>query len=324
MMHKRHVLLAAALATVLAACGGGGTDTPPAPPPGGDVSGVYRQEPTPANAQAAAQQLDRMGASGHVWVSGVASNEPAPQTAQLFLNSTLRPAATFRYALDAEPGTMAQWLAQLNERGRQGYAYKGDYAYETARMVFVKDLRPAYAAVTYGYESLPAGNDASLSALLAQLNTQGARGFRWLGLRATSVAPATFSNVYMKDNSHPSAYSYTAHALGASPAPADGQALLSAMRQGSAAGAHYLGTWQSASGYAMLFEQQAGDAAAVEYALEPVSAHETLASLLAAINAQAARGWFYWSDHVTADGRVHRIYVKNRVLHHPLYGLVYP
>jgi hypothetical protein len=310
----------------LAACGGsgggggGGTSTPP-PGNGTGTSGTYSLEATPTTAAAALAQMQQQGTSGYAWVSGVASYQASPQLSELYLHSSLRQNSTFLYQMDGEPAAMADLLTLLNQRGGQGYAYKGGAAYNAATYsVFVKD---SAKTSTYSYESLGSVN-SSLTDLLAQLNAQGARGFRWLGLYATAAATASLSNLYAKEGSGPATYAYSAISLGTSFAPANGTALSQALQQGAADGSRFLGVIVVGSQYAMIFERPAGSTTAPGYTIESVPANESLATMLQSINAKAAQGVFLWSDVVTADGQFHRVYVSGQVLPHPLYGIVYP
>lgn len=310
----------------LAACGGsggGGGGTGSTPPPGGtSTSGTYRLEATPADAPAAVQQLLQQGAAGNAWVSSVASYQASPQFSELYLHSSLRQSSTFLYLMDSEPAAMADLLTLLNLRGGQGYAYKGSYLYgATAHSIFVKD---STKTATYTYESLTSVVNGSLANLLAQANVQGGRGFRWLGSYATAAAPALFSNLYAKDSTGPATYTYSAISLGASFAPTNGGVLAAHLQQGAADGSRYLGTILAGAQYAMIFERPAGSTTATGYAIDSVPANESLATMLQAVNTRAAQGRFLWSDVVTMDGALHRIYTTGLVLPHPLYGLVYP
>lgn len=288
----------------------------------GSSSGTYRLEATPASAPAAVQQLLQQGAAGYAWVSSVASYQSTPQFSELYLHSSLRQNSTFLYLMDSEPAAMADLLALLNQRGGQGYAYKGGYMYgATAHSIFVKD---SAKTATYAYESLTSAVNSSLTNLLAQANAQGARGFRWLGAYATSAAPTSFSNLYAKDSSGPATYVYSAISLGTSFAPANGTALGQALQQGAADGSRYLGSILAGTQYAMIFERPAGSTTATAYTIDSIPANESLTTMLQAINSRAGQGLFFWSDVVTADGFFHRVYVNGLVLPHPLYGLVYP
>lgn len=308
----------------LAACGGGGGgDGGSTPPPsgGGTVSGSYRLAATSATAPAAVQQFLQQGASGYAWVSGVASHETLPQVSELYLHSSLRQTSTFQYLMDNEPPSLVDLLTLLNQRGAQGYAYKGSTVYSAAiYSVFAKD---STKTATYSYEGLGSVN-GSLTDLLSQLNAQGARGFRWLGLYATAIAPNSFSNLYAKESGGPGTYVYSAISLGTNFAPANGVALTQAIQQGTADGSRYLGATVSGTQYAMIFERPAGSTTAPVYTIDAVPANESLAAMLQTINTKAAQGVFFWSDIVTADGQFHRVYVTGQVLPHPLYGLVYP
>lgn len=273
-------------------------------------------------ATAALLQLQQQGAAGYAWVSAFGSYQSIPQFSELFLQSSLRQSSTFQYQMDSSPATMSDLVVQLNQRGGQGYAYKGAVIYGTTTYsVSVKD---SAKSATYTYETLTGSVNTSLTSLLAQLNAQGARGFRWLGLSATSAAPTSFVNVYAKDSGGPANYVYSAISFGSSSTPANVTALSQALQQGTTDGSHYLGSILAGSQFAMVFERPAGSTTATGYTIDSIAANESLTTMLQAINTRAAQGRFFWSDIVTADGFFHRIYINGRVLPHPLYGLVYP
>lgn len=315
---KPIALVATALS--LAACGGHDDDITP-PDNGSDTTGTYRLESVPVTASAALQQLQRLGATRNAWVSSVTGYAVAAETANLYLQSSLRPNSTFQYAMETQPVTLSSTVAQLNARGAEGYAYKGSAVYDAIYTVFVKDTsRPA----TYRYESLDSTN--SMSSLLGQLNAQGAQGNRWHS-SYTTYAPnivTWYANLYVKDSTGPATYTYSTISLGNAYAPASGSALLSSLRDGAVGGAYYRGTVLAGNDYVMVFERPAGPSTPIEYHIESVPAFESLSSMLETINSRADQGWFFWSDILTTDGKMHRIYVSGMVPPHPLYGLVYP
>lgn len=275
-----------------------------------------------ATATAALQQLQQQGAAGYAWVSAFGSYQSNPQFSELYLHSSLRQSSTFQYQMDTSPATMSDLLVQLNQRGGQRYAHKGAVIYGTTTYsVFVRD---SAKSASYTYETLTGSVNTSLTSLLAQLNAQGARGFRWLGLSASSAAPTSFVNLYVKDSGGPATFVYSAISFGSNASPANGTALSQALQQGTADESHYLGTILAGSQFAMVFERPAGSTTATEYTIDAIPANESLTTMLQAINARAGQGLFFWSDIVTADGVFHRIYVNRQVLPHPLYGLVYP
>jgi hypothetical protein len=273
-------------------------------------------------ATAALQQAQTQGAAGYAWVSSFGSYQTPTQFADLYLHSSLRPNSTFQYLMDATPATLTDLLAQMNQRGGQGYAFKGTVIYgTTAHSVFAKD---SAKTATYSYESLTGSVNTSLTDLLAQLNAQGARGFRWRGAKASTTLPITISNLYEKDSSGPATYTYSTISLSAGSSPANGTALSQILQQGSADGSYYLGTVIAGAQVAVFFERPAGSTTATTYTVDSVPANETLATMLQAINTRAAQGRFLVGDTVTADGAFHRIYSTGKVLPNPLYGFVYP
>ena len=303
----------------MTACGGGaaGSITPP-----GSTSGIYSLQGVPATVQAASLQLQQQGIAGRAWVSDIASYEGSPQYSSLYLQSTLRRASIFQYALDAEPVAMVDLLAQMNQRGAQSYAYKESYIFGAATYsVYVHD---SAKSTTYSYEALTSAVNSTLSNFLAQVNAQGGRGFRWMGARSTSALPTAFSNLYVKESSGPASYTYSAISLGTNYAPANGAALLAALQQGAADGSRYLTTILAGSQYAMIFERPTGSSAAVRYTIASVPTGESLPTLLQTINGFGTQGDFFWGDVATMDGNFHHIFANGLVLPHPLYGVVYP
>lgn len=303
------------------ACGGGGGSAG-SMAPSANVSGIYSFQGVPATVQAASLQLMQQGIAGKAWVSDIASYGPSPQYSSLFLQSTLKQASMFQYALDAEPAAMVDLLALMNQRGTQGYAYKMGYLFgATSYSVFVND---SARSSTFSYEALGSAVNNSLTNLLAQINTQGGRGFRWMGAHSTAALPTTFSNLYIKDSGGPASYTYSAISLGTSYAPANGAALLAALQQGSANGSRYLTTILAGSQFAMIFERPSDSSAAVRYTIASVPAAESLSTLLQTINGLGARGDFFWGDVATQDGNFHHVFVNGLTPPHPLYGIVYP
>lgn len=303
----------------MTACGGGaaGSVTPP-----GNTSAIYSLQGVPATAQAASQQLQQQGIAGRAWVSDIASYEGSPQFAQLYLQSTLRSSSMFLYMLDIEPAAMVDLLVQMNQRGTQGFAYKGSFIIGAATYsVYAKD---SAKSSTYSYEALTSTVNNTLSSLLTQVNLQGGRGFRWLGASATTALPTAFSNLYARESGGPASYSYSAISLGTNYAPANGTSLLTALQQGAANGSYYLETRLAGSQYAMLFEHPAGSSAATGYTITTVPAAESLSTLLQTINTHGAQGAFFWGDVATLDGNFHHVFVNGMTPPHPLYGIVYP
>lgn len=302
------------------ACGGGGSAGSMAP--SANVSGIYSFQGVPSTVQAASLQLMQQGIAGRAWVSDISSYGPSPQYSSLYLQSTLKQASMFQYVLDAEPTTMVDLLAQMNQRGAQGYAYKTSYLFgAVGYSVFVND---SAKTSTFSYETLGSMVNNSLSNLLTQINTQGGRGFRWMGAYSTTAFPTAFSNLYVKESSGPASYTYSAISLGTNYAPANGAALLAALQQGAANGARYLTTILAGSQYAMIFERPSDSSAAVRYTIASAPTAESLSTLLQTINGFGARGEFFWGDVATLDGSFHHVFVNGITPPHPLYGFVYP
>lgn len=304
--------------------GGGGSN----PGGGAAISGAYRLEAQPDSTQAAQQQLTQLGAAGFAWVAPVGSYSAPTQFGQLYLNSNLRPGSTFEYVVTPQPDTLAGLMTQLNQRGQQGQAYKGPNIYDQTTVpiaiqsIFVKD---SLKTATYTYENLPSTVNDSRTDLLAQLNAQGARGFRF---RGTLGVGGEFTNLYVKDSTGPASYTYKSESLGAAFSPANGPALLQTLQQNAADGSVFLGGLVLRPGpdseTILLYERSANASGPVEYSIESVNASATLSDLLASINPKAAQGVFWQGDYSTADGAFHRIFIKGLDAPNPFAGTVYP
>lgn len=328
-MHYRIIALSFILLSQ-AACGGGGGSTGSTSttssqnatsPQTASINGIYAQSSISSTADADLAQLNKQGALGYAWVSPLVSYDAGHEYYNLYVKSSLRLGSVFNYKADAEPAAFADLLTLLNQRGSEGYAYKGPYIYGSTYSMFVKD---STKSTTFAYEMLSISASANIGQLLAQLNSQGARGFQMAVTLASASDPTSMVNLYSKSSTGPTNYTYTSRSLGAAFAPANKADLISQLQQGSADGSQFVSPQVVGGRGYLLFVRPSDSTAAVQYEVEDIPAGETAPAMLTAINAKAAAGTYLLSDFYTADMGLYRIYVKGKVLPIPLAGLVFP
>jgi hypothetical protein len=345
--HSRSLswLAAAVFATSLAACGGDGDDAPvastpaPAPTPGvpGDptpgqpavVTGQYRLESTPATAAGGLSALNAMGQLGYAYVTGVAEYRttlPVPM-GDLYLTDTAHTGSKLQYSLATPATTVADLGTQLNQQGAAGALYKGELGFGTGlsveiRSLFVKDTTKT---TTFTYEVKPTTTTQQKATLLAELNAQGARGFRYQSTGVLTPSLAAF-NLYVKDSAPAATYTYT-FVDSTATGPASGAALKTQLNAQGANGNVLLGTYSvnDLNTFVQIYEKSSLQTKPVTYDVVAVDTSDTLAQMTVKANTRAAAGEFLYGDVMTSDQKFNTIYVKGALSNrHPLAGPVFP
>jgi len=336
-------LAAAVFATTLAACGGDGDDPPvsstPAPSPGVPVdpppgqpvtvTGQYRLESSPATAAAGLSALNAMGQLGYGFVSSVA---PYTQTlpvpiGDLYLTDTAHTGSKLQYSLATPATTVSAIATQLNQQGGAGALYKGDVSFGTGlsvdiRSLFVKDTTKA---TTFTYEVKPTTTTQQKATMLAELNAQGARGFRYHSTGVLVPSLEAF-NVYVKASAPAATYTYT-FVDSTATGPADGAALKAQLNAQGANGNALLGSFSvnDLNTFVQIYEKSSLQTTPITYDVVAVVTSDTLAQITTKANTKAAAGEFLYGDVMTSDQKFNTIYVKGAVSNrHPLAGPVFP
>ena len=128
-------------------------------------------------------------------------------------------------------------------------------------------------------------------------------------------------------NSTASTYEYTLDTLGTGQyTEADGKALQSALDTQGAAGRLTRGALILAKEVTVsVYEKSSQQQGAIRYLLDAASSVEPLESINARFNTNAAKGFFFLTGSVTADGAMFAISVQNAVsLTNPLAGPTFP
>lgn len=335
----------AMMSASLAACGGGddapappvaGTPTP-APPTGPDpvvpapavaVTGQFHLEGPAATSAQGLATLNALGQQGYAFVSSIASytGNPLPVIGDLYVKDSAHAASKLVYQSLAPGANASAAVTQLNQQGANGFMYKGDVAYGTGttdiRSLFVKD---STRSTTFTYEVQAGGSPVAKSALLAQLNAQGARGFRFVSAVAFNGGN-DIQNLYVKTSAPAATYTYSFVDVASPFGTANGAALKQQLNDKGATGSIFRGAFvvDNFTTGVLIFEKASTQTTAITYELIPVDKNATLAEVVARANVRAAAGEFLFGDLVTDDGAFHTVYVKGGELRHPLSGAVFP
>ncbi|MPN42017.1 hypothetical protein SDC9_189573 [bioreactor metagenome] len=77
--------------------------------------------------------------------------------------------------------------------------------------------------------------------------------------------------------------------------------------------------------YVDVFEKSSAQNGAIEYLVEASASSDSLTTQLSNMNANAAKGFFYFSGIMTADNKTSTIYAKNSAwMINPLAGVTFP
>ncbi|MEK6349144.1 MAG: hypothetical protein V4764_16795 [Burkholderia sp.] len=268
-MKKAAALVALACLT-LSACGGGDDSSPAAA--GSSSSG------TSTSTGGGASSGSGSGSSG-TGSSGTGSS-----------GSTLTP----RFEALTPAADAASFLTQLNAEGAKGFRYVGDEFFSgdgtTLHSIYVNDG----SAGTYTYE-LPA-TQTTQSAYLAQMNSEGARGFRY-------DSDLTYGTLYRHDGSS-ATYSYQFQSNNASPA----DFLAQANTQGQS-GYWFVGPYFIGGAFLNLYAKNGASSAT--YAYEAPAAPATASDFVTQANAEGARGFRAKGTQVFG-GSSATVYVKDQ------------
>lgn len=261
--------LAVAAALAVSACGGGGggggmLPILPAPAPAPEPPPPAPAPPAPAPAPAPAP-------------------EPPPPAARTFLYETL-PAA----------GSTSAFLAQLNAQGARGLRLLGGLAFtQNAPSIELVEayVRDTAAPATYTYERQAPPADAT--ALAAQLEAQGARGFAWVG--AYSVGGET-SFIYQKQDASTTTFSYRLL-----PAQAGGADYLAqANAQGAEGFLGFTPSYLIGGAAVAIYGKASGSSATFAYELLESPAADD--AFMAALNGAGARGFRLRTPYFFTEG----------------------
>lgn len=311
--------------------GGGGTDGGSGGGGGGGGgatvnTGQYRLLPAANSFASALATANAQGAQGYALMSSLATMT-SPTTnvvGDFYLSDTAHKNARLDYLADPEPGSVGELLAQLNQRGSQGYLLKSGAVFpgneQDVRSLYVRD---SSIQRTYTYETAAAWNGMDAKSFGEQLNKQGARGFRWVG---PMMLGEQMFGLYVKDSTA-TTYEYTLDTLGTGQyTEANGKALQSALDTQGAAGRLTRGALILAKEVTVsVYEKSSQQQGAIRYLLDAASSVEPLESMNARFNTNAAKGFFFLTGSVTADGAMFAISVFNAVsLTNPLAGPTFP
>lgn len=184
------------------------------------------------------------------------------------------------------------FLDRLNAQGARAFRFFSGLAFTTGpTSVEVVEAYVKDAQTTYSFELLPVA--ISAADLEAQLNAQGARGFKWGG---PYVVGGQSRTLYRKDNGSASTYTYAVLA-----APADSTGYLSQTNAQGGNGYYSVGGAYLVGGTTVLVYQKDTQGSAT-YGYEALGQPGSDADFLAQFEAQGARGFRFKTGYVFSDG----------------------
>jgi hypothetical protein len=158
--------------------------------------------PDPGDAPSLVSQANAEGAQGYHYEARFVTSTAPTYTYYSLYRKDGGSSATYAYVMDPETSSTADWLTQANGRGQSGYYWLGWFYGYGYGSLYVKN-NASNATYTYDAPAAP----AALTDLLAQLNSEGANGYRaigssgvylgsgiaWLYVKDASQAAATFT-----------------------------------------------------------------------------------------------------------------------------------
>ncbi len=292
--------------------GGGGT-TP------SQVTGQYIAQPAASGAALLAAMNDQ-GSRGYAYLSAMVTGGSAQN--DFYVTDTAHSNSRLTYETVAQADSGDGLVAQLNQQGARGFVFKAPYMSGDGPGISLLTVRDAARGATYSYERQAISGSLGSDAFQAQLNAEGARGFRLVG--PIGAGQDSF-NLYAKDSSA-TTYSYTVIPVSGSGGMASGDALRQRLNEQGAQGGFYLGAFSLQGGaIAQVFEKSSAQNGPVEYDLSAVNLQQTTDQKLAAMNQRAAQGFFFVSDLSTDDSSSYTLSARNAAsLRSPLAGVTFP
>ncbi|MBN3723153.1 hypothetical protein [Burkholderia sp. Ac-20379] len=201
---------------------------------------------------------------------------------------------TSRFEALTPANDAASFLTQLNAEGAKGFRYVGDEFFSgdasSQHSIYVNDG----SASTYTYE-LPV-TQTTQSAYLAQMNAEGARGFRY-------DSDLTYGTLYRNDGSS-ATYSYQFQSNSASPA----DFLVQANAQGQS-GYWFVGPYFIGGAFLNLYAKNGASGAT--YAYEAPAESASASDFVTQANAEGARGFRAKGTQVFGSSSA-TVYVKDQ------------
>ncbi len=292
--------------------GGGGTPSP-------QVTGQYIAQPAASGAALLAAMNDQ-GSRGYAYLSAMVTGGSAQN--DFYVTDTAHASSRLSYETVAQANSGDGLVAQLNQQGARGFAFKGPYMSADGPGISLLTVRDAERGATYSYERQAISGSLSSDAFQAQLNAEGAMGYRLVG--PIGAGQDSF-NLYARDSSA-TTYSYTVIPVSGSGGMASGDALRQRLNEQGAQGRFYLGAFSLQGGaIGQVFEKSSVQNGPVEYDLSAVNLQQTADQKLAAMNQRAAQGFFFVSDLSIDDGGTYTLSARNAAsLRSPLAGVAFP
>lgn len=256
-----------------------------------------------------------MGATGFALISSLGAGNG--QSGDFYVSDTVHAGHQFTYIVQPAQATASVFVTQLNQQGSNGYRFKSFSAFGSPGGMSNLFVKNNSRSDQFSYE---AGASAGLtqSQWQVELNEKGARGFHWIG--PAMLSGGDMVNLYVR-RSDGVTYEYALEA------ELD-DTLANMQAHWNSKGAE---GWLARGSVALdsssveVYEKSSAQSGAVEYRVEPQAVGLSPENMKDQMNANAADGFFFFSEIVDSTSAVGVISIKNGgLLDHPLAGVSFP
>ena len=282
---------------------------------GNSVTGSYSLKPAAGSETQMLNDANAMGATGFALLSSLGAGNG--HSGDFYVSDTAHAGHQFTYMVQPAQATASVFLTQLNQHGSNGYRFKSFSAFGAPGGMSNLFVKNSSRSDQFSYET---GASAGLSRQQWQveLNEKGARGFHWIGPAMLSNGDTV--NLYVK-RSDGVTYAYELES------ELD-DTLANMQTHWNSKGAE---GWLARGSVSLdtdsvdIYEKSSVQSGAVEYRVEPRAAGLSPEDMKDQMNANAADGFFFFSEIVDSAAAQGVISIKNGgLLDHPLAGVSFP
>lgn len=282
---------------------------------GNSVTGSYSLKPAASSEAQMLNDANAMGATGFALLSSLGAGNG--QSGDFYVSDTAHAGHQFTYMVQPAQATASVFLTQLNQHGSNGYRFKSFSAFGAPGGMSNLFVKNSSRSDQFSYEA-SASAGLTQSQWQVELNEKGARGFHWIG--PAMLSGGDMVNLYVK-RSDGVTYEYALEA------ELDDR-LANMQAHWNSKGAE---GWLARGSVALdsssveVYEKSSAQSGAVEYRVEPQAQGLSPENMKDQMNANAADGFFFFSEIVDSTSAVGVISIKNGgLLDHPLAGVSFP
>ncbi len=274
---------------------------------------IYKGLPAANHASAAIQQASAEGASGYTYFTDFQFSNGTQQGAVYFTDTAY--ARTYFPVLELTFETSASGKAvSLSLKGDRGLGYQGDvFFFGNGMQTFTRYVSATPGAGTMSYITYPM--PATVDAFSALLNGVGATGYRFLSVVSYG---GNNSALFESNTERPGPFEYRLAAPSTSVMAFED----AANAQGNE-GFAFKGGFFVGGNLRDIYARDGGRYAVYRYKTEPHNQASSMATVIDAVNVQAAQG-YYWFGTYSFGGTPYSIHYKGNYVCHPLGGCAMP